>query len=279
MSVFNSIRFKYEKYKLEKVFGLKKIVWIIIFVTIGLLIPSYFIGNSIASSFYKKDQNFLEIFESKEIPHPEYTIKEEGALVSENEDVVMYKVVENKTTKNIGYNPWFYTYEVYDLAGNLLQKDKVKSFLLPDEENYIVVPIEKNNRDSAVTMEIKTDLDNSIPIDYNPEYKKYYGKPDIAVSNKAPFGDEIKTMEYLNINFSVKNRDIVEVKEVEVIYKIRNIDKNIIGIGKYILYDFKPEEEREINLKYPNPKLGTTQTLDLTTIQVNYLDIGNITLR
>ncbi len=277
MTTFNSLEYKLEKYKYQTIFGLRKITWIIIGMVIILLMPAYLIG------FYSADMTQIGKYDtSKEIVNAltesrsvEYKITKKDTLQAITGERDLYVKIDTKEDKHLGYYPWIYTYTIYDRSDKIVKQDTVSSYLLPDEELYLVIPVEETK---GIRLEIETNQDQSRIIYYDDSLPQFFKDPDIEVKSYS-FQPNENNDELFDVEFSLENKNnFVDIGKVDVYYILRSIDKNILGIGKYSFNDFFHNTIKEVSLKYPKPLHGTINSIEIVPV-VNFLDIENIQTR
>ena len=277
-TVLDSTQFKFEKARAELFWGLKKIVWLFIIVVIVAIVPIYFAGVAAADAFVPRDSSKPQINEISTI-RPDYKIDSANVLTYNDGKRGYYVKISNKITndpikRDIGYFPWVYDYTIRDSSGTILETTQKVSYLLPNQEMYVIGPISK---DPGLQFEVKTNEQKSVPRRFSVKNSPYTTLPVLTVVNKAITKVKKDNSNLVDIGFTVQNTSNYDIKTVDNFFILRSVDSKIIGVGQYTTDNLKANSQQEINLAYPNPNLGTNTSIELIPLY-NYLDQENVVL-
>lgn len=277
-NILDSLQYKIEKSRAEVVFGLKRIVWWLLILSLLLMVPAFFLGKISAKILINKNLNYPAINKISTLK-PDLTIGPSNTLSYSDNNRGYYLKVSNKNgksdaKKDVGYYPWVYDYVIKNAAGKEVETTQVVSYLLPNHEKYVIGPV---SRDSGLKFEIRTNEEKSVPVRFNLQESPYPELPKIDVINSSIKNDS-RTKDLVEISFIIKNQSNYLIKKVDNYFVIRNMDNRIIGVGRYTSDDLDALEQRTISLKYPNPNLGSNTTLEVIP-EYNFMDQENLVLR
>lgn len=267
--------YKVEEMKLRTFWGVRKIVWIFIIIFVLLWIPAYLTGKGLADLYYKPKIKDINIVVQKDIKYPEYYVGDTEVLLLGNNQRDLYVKVSNKLTTDVGYSPWVYTYQLTDKLGTVLKEDVINSYLLPNNEKYIIVTTDDAN---AAKINIINNRESSFPVEYDENYTKFSDLPEIKIYNKKA-EDNILDSNYLDLSCQIRNDSDTLIKKVEVLFIMRDKLQEIIGITKIVVPKLDAGEQKDVVFKnYPKPTFKEVSILDIRT-SYNYLDEGTFELK
>ena len=272
MSYVDKISYTLTKWRYQPIFGLKKILWLIIAITV-LLTPIAYWTTNLAVKAATRPQ-FEDIVQQITIPHPELSIQypsNPSTLSYENNKRGFYAAVTNKQDVNIGYNPWVYDYKILDASNRVVEEGTRSSYLLPNERTYVTGPI---TNAQGLTFEVETNLEKSVPVEFILENSDLTALPQIKVVNRS-FND-LDNDEHVNINFSLSNDTLYDLNKIDAYFLLYNKDDRIIGIGRFKVESMPKGQIEEVNITFPKPSdgLGTINFLEVLPV-VNYMDNEN----
>ncbi len=254
-----------------KIFRIHLTTWITVILLSLLVKPFYENVAPFAARVYF--DNFVakqNLVIPKIITAEQYIIGPTQVIDLINGQKVLFASVNNKVNPDVGFFPWVYTYQVLSETSEVLEQRTVSNeFLLPDEQTYIIV-YTRNPR--ASKLRVQPDEINSTLILHNPNSPNFPQPPKIiqrqATINENPDGESYK------INIIIRNDDRLDVKQIDVIYLLRNQNGEIVGINKSILTGFLAGTDREIpvaDLPKPKKKLDKKPFLEVI-VRINYLN-------
>lgn len=260
-----------ERWRAESLFGLKKIVWLFIVITLILLLPSYWVGKFVGNNMTPTKSAIDTV--NLSLDAPDYTIQDNTTVTYEDGSRGYYARINNKNSNtNTGYMPWIYSYSIYDSTGKKITDGNVTTYLAPNSEMYIIGPI---TREAGLKFEINTDAANSKIVKYDKPSILAGIQSNIKVTNVQSPEERTDDPNLINIAFTVANNSNYNIKKVELVFNIKNKDQKIIGIGKYTVSDFAAGTQRDINLTHPKPRQGTNLVVEVIPY-VNYMDSNNL---
>jgi hypothetical protein len=277
-TILDSSQFKYEKARAELLWGLKKIVWVFMILTLVLIVPAYYAGTSAANSFISADKEKPLVNQISTVL-PEYSIDRANILAYNDGKRGYYVKVSNKITRDpikrdVGYFPWVYDYTIKDSSGTILETTQKVSYLLPNQDTYVIGPISK---DAGLQFEIKTNEEKSVPRRFNLKSSQFTELPSVTIVSKAITKVKKDNPNLVDIGFTIRNNSNYDIKSVDNFFLLRSVDAKIIGVGRYTTDNLKANSQQEIALAYPNPNLGTNTSIEVSP-QYNYLDQENVVL-
>ena len=268
MKINNSLTYRLYKWRIDKIFGIKKIVWFFLILMSVTLIPTLLLGQFIGKTVFSKSSAEIE-YKTSDLK-PDLDIETDVYSYRGNERGYI-AIINNNS--DIGYYPWVYTLQILNNRDEVVSENIKSSYLLPNRTNYIVTNIVDSEgikinvvTDEELSQAINFDLDNST-LSELPEVKlQSTGKATLADNNTN-----------ILVDFDIQNKSIYKIKEVDLVYNIRNKDDRIIASGKYRVRDLISDEVRNVSLKHPNPKLGTELLIEVIPY-TNYLDPNNYSI-
>jgi hypothetical protein len=271
MNIQDTFEYRLEKWRIEEIFGLKKIVWMITIVLIVLTIPMYLLGRLLA--------NTLTIFNpttsSVQINKGKFPILEQEQVqiftYSDGSRNYIQKINNKNSTNsfNTGISPWIYSFATKNANGETIDSGSSSYYILPNVDNYIVGDF---NTSGGINFEVTTNTELSTPVNYTDTSEL----PVLNVSNILN-PREIVSTNFIELGFSVLNSSSYKIKNIDCIYLMRNVDSQVIGAGKYTIDELDSKDSKTVKLKYPNPDLGTKTSLEVIT-QYNYLNPDTLTI-
>lgn len=273
MNLLDSFDFRLQKWRYQSVLGVKKIVWFYVAVALLALIPSSGIGNVVASVVLPKPNPV--VVNPLITDAPNFRIDPSTALSYANNKRGFFVRVSNRIDdrlRNIGYYPWVYRYAIKDINGRTVNQGSATSYLLPNSDAYVVGPIIS---EQGISFEVSTDTTKSVAMRFDLAQSTLQEIPSIQTSNSSFSVNSNPSL--LDISFTLNNSSRYDIGRVDCTFILRNVDQQIIGIGRYSAENMKKSEIRQVKLTYPSPNLGTNTTLEVIP-QVNYLDDENIKL-
>lgn len=257
--------------------GVRRKILIFLGICLILLAPIYFLGQLGSTLWSNVDLNpnklqKKSIVQKKLIQENEFGIDRSQIISLANDETILYTTINNRQNPLIGYMPFTYRLQILDKKGAVIEDRIESSYLLPGEFKYISASTGDNQGDRLVISNIP---EESKPVLFNP-FKMSLGENlKIEVRNPSLFLDPNSTD--LTLSAFVKNNDLVDIKNLDILYLIRDRRDRVVGIGQYRLENFKSGEERYFSLKYPKPKFRTPVRLEIRPF-VNYLDQNNLKL-
>ncbi len=265
--------FHYFKTRLDfiKIFWIHLTTWITV-ILLSLLVKPFYenVAPFIAGVYFDNFVAKQDIVIPKMITAEPYVIGPTQVIDLVNGQKVLFVSVNNKVNPNVGFFPWVYTYQVLSETGEVLEQRTIfDEFLLPDEQTYIVV---YTTNPRAARLRIQLDEINSILIPHNPDSPNFSQPPKIvqrqATLTENPNGDSYK------INILFRNDDRFDVKQIDVIYLLRDQNGEVVGINKSILTGFLAGTDREIpvvDLPKPKKQLDRKPFLEVI-VRINFLN-------
>lgn len=250
--------------------------WIIIFlgILLVLLMPFYFAGQALATFWSSSDWNsesifYKEIFEPKTVPISDYRIDRSVSVPLGNNETVLYTTINNSKNQTIGYFPFVYRLQVLDATKKIVYESVETSYLLPGEVKYVIAnPKNDQGYDLVVTTDPRTQ-----PVLFNPQADNL--AKNVQVETRNPVVNNNTDSDQLEVTALVKNKGLVEIRNLDILYIIRDARDRVVGIGEKQILNLRSGEERPISAMYPKPKYRTATRLEIRA-SVNYLDKENI---
>jgi hypothetical protein len=273
---FSSLQYNLETASIHFQGGVRRGVFIFLGICLALLIPFYFLGQGMAGawttlSFSPGKIDYFDMKNPKTTKVYNYRVdrSQQVPLVGET---VLYTTINNQANANIGYNPLTYTIQVLDIKGEIIYSQRQQDFLLPGEVGYIIA---NPGREGGYELKIIEEPQTK-PILFNPLANNF---SDILnyIDIRNPKIEEMDE-ENLELTAILKNNSLVEIRKLEILYLVRGNRDRVIGIGKRVVENFLPGEERFFLAKYPKAKYRRARNLDVR-VRVNYLDQENFIIR
>jgi hypothetical protein len=256
--------------------GVRRSVLIFTGVCILLIAPLYFFGQLAAQVWFNAPFNprgFVEkssLFQQKTVSDNDYTIQRTQFVPLISDRTILYTTINNRGNNEVGYWPFIYRVQVLNVEGAILSDEIKQDYLLPGEVKYVMQEVDS---DTATEIRVSTEPKTQ-GILYNDQEDNLAERINIEVRNPQIFdegGDNLR------IEAIVKNDDFVKIRNLDLLYILRDDRDRVVGIGEFQLEDIQPEEEREFSLQYPKPRFRTATRLEIRPF-VNYLDTNNIVL-
>lgn len=256
--------------------GVRRSVLVVCIILVILSVPSYFIGQLTSALWANTDLNpgklDRRIFvKDKIVTQQEYSIDRSSIVPLANGEVVLYSTVNNRNNPYIGYNPFVYRIQILDNQGTVLDEKIEESYLLPGEFKYVLA----TTKNSSATRLVITPLPQTKAVLFNPFKLNLANKFNVEIRN--PVVRNLDNSQELEVLAFVKNQELIEIRNLDLLYIIRDDRDRVVGIGKYRVDFLKSGEEKEFILRYPKPKYRTATRLDLRSF-VNYLEPNNVRL-
>ena len=257
--------------------GVRRKVFIFMGICLILLAPLYFLGQLGSTLWANVDLNPNKlqkesIVQRKLIAENEFGIDRSQIVSLANEETVLYTTINNRQNPLIGYWPFTYRLQILDREGVVIEDRVETSYLLPGEFKYITASTGNDQGDRLVVSGIP---DESQPILFNP-FSGDIGE-DLQIEVRNPTLELDDTSTNLTLSAFIKNNDLVNIKNLDILYLIRDRRDRVVGIGQYRLENLKSGEERFFSLQYPKPEFRTPVRLEVRPF-VNYLDQNNLKL-
>ncbi len=255
--------------------GVRRSVIIFSIIVICLLAPIYFLGIFSSSSWFRLfvNPNKLDIasyYIPKFIPQNPLITSPTQTVPLKDGSNELYFSINNKDNPEIGFYPFVYDIQVLDKNGAAINQETRSTYILPGDTRYITYKSQDGRADKLIINR----SDRTVPIYYNPLSKKLK-KPDLVISNEKY---NIRTFtNYMTISFTLKNRDKVNIKNVDVIFTVRDKQDSIIGVGDFVVSDVKPGEQRGLDIPYTQHLDRTPATVEIIPL-VNFLELDNFYL-
>jgi len=274
MALIDSFDYELEKWKYQSIFGVRKIVLFYTAIALVALLPAYGAGNLIASTVLPRTTppTVTQLVTAQ----PRFTVEPASVLSYAGNKRGFFVRVSNRSDeqlRTIGYKPWIYNYVIRDINNVVVRQGTNSSYLLPNSDTYVIGPI---ITEPGISFEINTDTTRSVATRFELAQSNLQEIPIIETSNSS-FQVSTTNPNLLDIRFTLNNTSQYDIRSVDCIFLLRNVDRQIIGIGKFVAEKVNKKEIRQVALTYPAPNLGTNTTLEVIP-QINYLDEENIKL-
>jgi hypothetical protein len=244
----------------------------ILIISLILIYPFYTLGNIFAKNSFDTDIVSNNFVNQKTISMYNYRIDRTQLILLANEETVLYTTISNLNNSSVGFSPLVHRVQVLDAKNSIVYEEFQTSYLLPGEVKYLIVN-PRNNLGYEIRL-IEEPQTN--PVLFNPAESKFSQVfKDLEVRN--PEFKETLDGKNLELKAVIKNRSLLEIKELNVVYILRSTRDKVVGIGEMKIKYLKSEEEREFYVTYPKPKYRRVNTLDIRPF-VNYLDVDNFVL-
>ena len=255
--------------------GVRRSVIIFSIIVICLLAPIYFLGIFSSGSWFRLFIN-KDKLDTTSYYIPKF-ISQNPLIISPTQTVPLkdgsnelYFSINNKDNPEIGFYPFVYDIQVLDKNGAAINQETRSTYILPGDTRYITYKSQDGRADKLIINQ----NNRTVPIYYNPLSKKLK-KPDLVVSNEKY---NIRTFtNYMTIGFTMKNRDKVNIKNVDVIFTVRDKQDSIIGVGDFVVSNVQPNEQRDIDIPYTQHQDRTPATVEIIPL-VNFLELDNFYL-
>ncbi|MEI6728458.1 MAG: hypothetical protein WCK98_02340 [bacterium] len=256
--------------------GVRRSVIIFAGICIVLMAPAFFLGQSLSAIWSTLPANpdhiqNKNIYIQKNLSENDYSIDRSQLVPLSTSGTVLYTTINNRQNQDYGYYPFVYRVQVLDIQNSIIYEKIEQSYLLPGDIKYVVVA---PGDDRGVTLRVSTEPDTRTLL-YNPQAINLSKRINVEVRNPTVTDGDGEAS--LVLRASIKNKDIVRLKIVDLMYLIRDNRDRVVGVGQYKLENLQPGEEREFYLTYPKPRYRRATRLDIRTF-VNYLDDNNIVL-
>jgi len=271
MALSTNLQYKLESFSIYFQGGIRRFYLIFGGVCIVLLIPGYFLGQTIATFTRQSWFQDESLVNQKTISVNEVLISETQLVPLSNGETELYVSVNNKVNKDVGFYPWNYVVQVLNAENQVIKQETKSSYLLPDDIKYVV---ERSDDPKARSLKVITQ-ESSIPRNYNPEANKLLRRPALEVTSSQIRKTESPDWKQIYINF--KNNDQVVIKTVDVLYILRDRRERVVGIGEFQFNTMFPGQNFELSPRYPAPDSREAEFLEVLW-SVNYLDSGNLYL-
>ncbi len=259
--------------------GVRRSVLIFAGIIIFLLIPVYFVAQGISAFWSVSEFNpntivYENIVNPKTTTIYNYRVDRSQNVPLINGETVLYTTINNNINQNVGYFPYHYRIQVLDSERSIVFENNYKSYILPGKVKYLIInPANDKGLTLNIIEEPKTQvvLFNKLANDFDEISES------IEVRNPQ-LKESSENKNQLEISGIIKNKSLVEIKEVDVLYIIRGTRDKVVGIGEQKISNLKPGEERLFFSFYPKPKYRRATKLDLRAT-VNYLDSSNFRIQ
>ncbi len=255
--------------------GVRRSIIIFTAVVLCLLAPIYFLGIFTSTTWFRLFANPSRLdtasyFIPKFIDEKPLIISPTQVVPLKDGSNELYFSINNKDNPEIGFYPFVYDIQVLDKNGAAINQETRTSYILPGDTRYITYKSPDGRADRLIINR----NNQTTPIYYNPLSKKFK-KPDIVVSNEKY---TLRTFtNYMNIGFTLKNRDKVNIKNVDIIFTVRDKQDSIIGVGDFAVSDLAPGEQRDIDIPYIQHLERTASNVEIIPL-VNFLELDNFYL-
>jgi hypothetical protein len=257
--------------------GVRKSILIFGGVCVVLLAPFFFLGT-LASNLYSNSSLNPTQIQLDNFVNPKVT-KDVGYVVDRTQlvpldtgETVLYTTINNKQNETLGYNPFVYKVQVLDQNQAVIDETIEESYLLPDDIKYIIA---NPKNDKGVDLRVITDP-KTVQIPFNPNTPNV-GK-NLKIETRNPSVTDTSDGKQYELKATLKNNDIVDVKNLDLLYIVRDSLDRVVGIGEFRLQRLASGEEWNFYAQYPKPKFRRGVKLEIRP-QVNYLNPGNFVLR
>jgi len=265
------LEFQIESFLLYVKRDVRNRFWIILIVSLVLAYPFILLGGVSSSLFRAGDLQFQSIVSLKNVQQQNYVISEVQAVDLVGGQKLLYATINNKQNTQVGFWPWVYEFEVLDSSQNVLEKQRINSYLLPEEVKFVTVTTSKTGADSLKISEIPSQTQAVI---YNSQASQVLQMPNISLLRNEVLQASAKNSQ---ISITLRNDDNVFIEALDVLYLIRDSRGAVIGAETTRLNGFAPATTRDISLNYPQATDRIARTVEVRW-SVNYLDSSQIRL-
>lgn len=212
-------------------------------------------GGPCAPCPEKINASDFEVAESAVIPNPEGT----------------YDLVAKVRNPNdlYGAQDFSVTLSPKDEQGNVIASFEEKSFILPQQEKYIVL--------------VNTSLEKqpaSLDVAFgNISWKKFssYQEPDVSVTNKE-YNLITSGVGYSELKGLLKNNSTFDFQDLAVVAVLRDADDKIITVNSTNMQTVLSREEREFRMFWPKSFPGEVSRVEVA-VYVNFFENENFVKR
>jgi hypothetical protein len=259
--------------------GVRRSVLIFAGICILLVAPLYFFGQLAAQVWFQAPFNPAgfnpknSLIQTKVVANNDYIIERTQFVPLIGGRTILYTTINNRQNQQVGYLPFIYRVQILNSEGSILSNEIKQSYLLPGEVKYIIQEVQDSDEETATELRVSTEPKTQ-GILYNPAEDNLAERINIEVRN--PTISEYNG-DNLRLEALVKNDDLVKIRNLDLLYIIRDDRDRVVGIGEFRLEDVNPQEEREFSLVYPKPRFRTATRLEVRAF-VNYLNQDNVVL-
>ncbi len=252
--------------------GVRRSIIIFAIILLICIFPVYYLGKFASGLSAKSYLNLNSFAVDPKIQTYDYEIGKTQRAELKDGTSVLYAAIRNKKNRDVGFSPWNYSIQILDKDGAVITpKEVFSSYLLPDDNKYIVVQSPTNGVDMQIIEEVGTQK-----LNYNPNANPLLTVPNVTVQNNQVQVDaQSQTM---TVSALLRNEDKRTVETIEVTYFVRDTQGSILFIGTSSFNGFGAGTERDFKIKnLPLPTNGTPRSVDVRW-SVNYLRAGTIKL-
>lgn len=264
----NSFSYKIENLSLWFQGGVRRGFLFFGLVIMILCVPLYFLSTFVSGVWFKSNLNPFGLdsnsyFIQKDIQVQEVIISNSQLVKLKDGSNELYLSINNKANPEVGFLPYVYDLIVKNERGEIIDQAKKATYILPGEISYIVY---RSQNGEGTDLSIRQN-EESKKFFYNP-FSNIYKKPKIEISNTR-FKERTST-DILEINFTITNNDLMDVKEVDLLYIIRDNRESIVGIGDFKVLNLASGDQKSINIPYIQPRDRAPRLVNIDW-RVNYL--------
>lgn len=262
---YNDFQYKLENLSLYFQGGVRRSIIIFSVVLLILVFPTYYVGKFISGLTAKSYLNLDSFALDSKLNIKDYIIGKTQMAYLHDGSAVLYAAVQNKQNRDVGFYPWNYSIQIFDKNGAILSpKETFSSFLLPDDNKYIVVKAPAGAANMTVLEEAGTQR-----VIYNANANPLLTVPNITVqNNKVLVNSATKTM---SISSVLRNEDRRFISTIDVTYFVRDSQESILYVGTSSFNGFVAGADREFSVpNLPLPQKGDPKSVDVRW-SVNYL--------
>jgi hypothetical protein len=270
---YDNFQYKLENLSLYFQGGVRRSIIIFAVILLILIFPVYYLGKFVSGLTAKSYLNMSSLAVNPKIQTYDYEIGKTQRAELKDGTSVLYAAVRNKKNRDIGFYPWNYSVQILDKNGAVITpKETFESYLLPDDNKYIVAPAPANGSDMQIIEESGTQKTT-----YNPNANPLLTQPNVTVQNNQVVVD--KNTQTMTVSALLRNEDKRFIEKIDVTYFVRDTQESILYIGTSSFNGFVAGSERDFRItNLPLPSNGDPRTVDVRW-SVNYLTNGAMKLK
>jgi len=267
-----NLQYKFENLSMYFQGGVRRSIIIFAVILLIAIFPAYYLGKFGSGLSARSYLNLNGFAINPKIEIYDYEIGKTQRAELKDGTSVLYAAIRNKKNRDVGFSPWNYSVQILDKDGAVITpKEVFSSYLLPDDNKFIVVQSPINGVDMQIIQEPGTQK-----INYNPNANPLLTVPNITVqNNRVELDTQNQTM---TVSALLRNEDKRTVETIEVTYFVRDTQESILYVGTSSFNGFAPGAQRDFRINnLPLPVTGSPRSVDVRW-SVNYLRAGTIKL-
>jgi hypothetical protein len=226
------------------------------------------------------------ILTQKRNQEAQFEVSDYHRIELHNGEQVYVLQLDNRQNPQTGYDPLVYQVQIVgpDFLPNskseVLYETIEETYILPGKMNYLVINAGKVNGYKPIF----NMLPESQPRSFNP-----YASDWVNVSEENNTQDDIEDRieissttvrnprdnKTLQLSAKVRNQSLFRLREIDLYYEVIDATDAVVGAGYRQITDLKPQEQRSLEIKYPQPKYRRPQNFQIIP-RVNFLEENNI---